>query len=554
VRYLFTLLIGWLLPLGALSQALTVVDGQGQVLTTIATNDSLQQQQALSAFLRSRWAAGYLTASLYADSADSSRFYYHEGESYQWLQLEAGSGLSQDWLRELGFKARYFANKNIDPAAFEKLTESVLTLAANKGFPFARLQFDSLQWQGNALYGRLTLDRGPQIRYGDIRIAGDAPVSKRFLRQYLGIETGKVYAEKQLNAFSRRLSALPYLRETEVARVYYFNNQTDIYLYTAKRAANAFDGMLGVFPNSNNGRLQLMGDLNLQLWSIFKQGEQFALQFRSLQQGTQDLKLHINWPFLFRTPLGLDEAFSLFRRDTTFLEIQNRFSLQYPLDGADWLRVFVDNRVYNLINNTNRGDLANVNGRLYGIAYQRYRLNDILLPSRGWRMLLSLAAGERRLPATENSEALRYVQYQIQTEASVYWRWHRRWILVNELHSQHQLSDALRQNEMYRLGGFKSLKGFDEASLLAAQYAFLNVEQRFLLDANSWLYAFWNGGWLRYASSEQRYDDRPYGLGLGLTFSNNSGLFSLAYALGSERGNPLRLNAAKVHLGYRYLL
>lgn len=543
-----------MLPFFTAAQTLSVEGADGRLLQTIAASDSLQQQQALAKFLSERWGEGYLTASLQVDSTDSSRYLYIPGDQYQWLKLEAGNGLSQDWLRELGFKARYFDNKNIDPAALDKLTAAILTLAADKGFPFARLQFDSLLWQDKALYGRLSLDRGPQIRYGDIRISGDAPVSKRFLRQYLGIETGKIYQEKQLNALSRRLSALPYLRETEGAKVYYFNNQTDIYLYINKRAANAFDGMLGVFPNSANGKLQLMGDLNLQLWSILKQGEQLALQFRSLQQGTQDLKVHVNWPFLFRTPLGLDESFSLFRRDTTFLEIQNRFALQYPLDGADWVRVFVENRVYNLINNTSRSDLANVNARMYGIAYQRFRLNDVVLPNKGWRMQLSFAAGERRLPATENSPDLRYLQYQLQGDAAVYWRWHRRWLLVNELHSQHQLTDDLRQNELYRLGGFKSLKGFDEASLLAAQYAFLNIEQRFLLDANSWLYAFWNGGWLRYATTDQRYDDRPYGLGLGLSFNNSNGLFSVAYALGSERGNPLRLNAAKVHLGYRYLL
>jgi hemolysin activation/secretion protein len=107
---------------------------------------------------------------------------------------------------------------------------------------------------------------------------------------------------------------------------------------------------------------------------------------------------------------------------------------------------------------------------------------------------------------------------------------------------------------LFRFGGFRTLKGFDEESVLASSYLIFNLEQRFLLDANSWLYLFGNGGWLRNDAIGQNYRDTPYGLGAGITFQTNAGVFSVAYALGSERGAPLSFRNTKVHLGYRYLL
>lgn len=516
--------------------------------------DSLDKSEQLLTFLGSQQQQGYLSAQLTTLENDSTAYCLEKGRQFNWLKLQLHSSITGDWLRTLGYKSRYFDNKPVNPNQLDQLCAGILRLAENEGFPFARLYFDSLMLDTSQISVHLRLERGPEIRYAGIRLAGNAKVSERFLRNYLQLNVGQPYRQRQIDQISRRLAALPYLSESEAARIYFLNDQAEIYLYAESQRANNFDGMLGVFPNSANNNLLLTGDVNLQLWSVFKQGEQLGFNFRSLQPGTQDLKIKLSWPFLFQTPIGLDADFSLFKRDSTFLEVQSNLGLQYLLNGADWLRLFVENRSYSLLGATLQPGFANVGGNLFGLEYQRFRLNRALNPSRGYRFRLGAGAGERRIAATEASAALNQTQYQFKADAELYWPWMSRWIAVFEVNSRFLVTDQLYQNELYRLGGFKTLKGFDELSINASQFAFLNVEQRFLLDRGSWLYAFWNGGWLKNNAIGQGYTDRPYGFGAGITFTNNAGIFSLAYALGSERSNALRLNTAKVHLGYRYLL
>lgn len=516
--------------------------------------DSLDRSERLSGFIAGRQQMGFLSARLSPKAGDSTAFCLDDGAKFSWLQLRLDPSITGDWLRSLGYKSRYFDGRPVNPKQLDQLCSGLLRLAENEGFPFARLYFDSLEISNDRIAVVLRLERGALIRYAGIRLAGDARISDNFLRNYLQLNTGQPYRQSAIDQISRRLAALPYLAESEPARIYFLNDQAEVYLYAQSQRANNFDGMLGVFPNSATNKLLLTGDVNLQLWSVFKQGEQLGFNFRSLQPGTQDLKIKLAWPFLFQTPLGIDADFSLFKRDSTFLEIQSNLGLQYLLSGADWFRAYVESRSYNLLTTLPQAGFASVGGNLFGLEYQRFRLDRALNPSRGYRFRIGGGAGDRTVGATDIQQEFRRPQYQFKADAELYWPWFRRWIAVFELNSRFLFTNTLYQNELYRLGGFKTLKGFDEQSINASQFAFLNIEQRFLLDRGSWLYVFWNGGWLKNDAIGQGYTDRPYGFGAGLTFTNSAGIFSLAYALGSERANALRLNAAKVHLGYRYLL
>lgn len=551
-------LFGWILLLSLTVSGQSVFRiydcSKNQLLYEQRVIDSLDQSERLSSFISSRQQAGFLSAQLLPKTNDSLSYCLDDGPKFSWLQLRLHPGITGDWLRTLGYKSRYFDGRPVNPAQLDQLCAGLLRLAENEGYPFARLYFDSLEIADNQVSVVLRLERGALIRYAGIRLAGDARVSEQFLRNYLQLNVGQSYRQSTIDQISRRLAALPYLAETEAARIYFLNDQAELYLYAQTQRANNFDGMLGVFPNSATNKLLLTGDINLQLWSVFKQGEQLGFNFRSLQPGTQDLKIKLAWPFLFQTPLGIDADFSLFKRDSTFLEIQSNLGLQYILSGADWFRAFVESRTYDLLTAEQRLGFASVGGNLFGLEYQRFRLDRALNPSRGYRFRLGAGAGDRTVAATAGSPEFRRPQYQLKADAELYWPWFRRWIAVFELNSRFLFTNELYQNELYRLGGFKTLKGFDEQAINASQFAFLNVEQRFLLDRGSWLYVFWNGGWLKNGAIGQGYTDRPYGFGAGLTFTNNAGIFSLAYALGSERSNALRINAAKVHLGYRYLL
>ena len=105
-------------------------------------------------------------------------------------------------------------------------------------------------------------------------------------------------------------------------------------------------------------------------------------------------------------------------------------------------------------------------------------------------------------------------------------------------------------NTMYRLGGFKTLKGFDELSLIASSFALGYLEFRFFAAANSFFSLFANGGWTEQKTGDNYYQDYPVGFGTGLNLQTQAGIFSINLALGALKENPALLRNAKIHVGY----
>jgi hemolysin activation/secretion protein len=52
------------------------------------------------------------------------------------------------------------------------------------------------------------------------------------------------------------------------------------------------------------------------------------------------------------------------------------------------------------------------------------------------------------------------------------------------------------QNELFQIGGFKMLRGFDEQSIFANQYHIALVELRLRFSQNSFAYLFSDNGWV----------------------------------------------------------
>jgi hemolysin activation/secretion protein len=104
-------------------------------------------------------------------------------------------------------------------------------------------------------------------------------------------------------------------------------------------------------------------------------------------------------------------------------------------------------------------------------------------------------------------------------------------------------------NELFRIGGIRTLKGFDEQSIFASRYLITTVEYRYLFQQMANLVLFWNGAYYENIARSPLISDKPYGFGAGLTMETKAGVFSLYYAMGKAFNNPLDWSKAKVHFG-----
>jgi hemolysin activation/secretion protein len=108
----------------------------------------------------------------------------------------------------------------------------------------------------------------------------------------------------------------------------------------------------------------------------------------------------------------------------------------------------------------------------------------------------------------------------------------------------------LLANELYRLGGFRSLRGFDEESIPVRWYHTGTVELRYLLGSLSYAALFADGGLVSRRATDGYVEDVPIGIGAGLNFQTKAGIFSLNYAVGRNSSSTFDFRAAKIHFGY----
>jgi hemolysin activation/secretion protein len=104
-------------------------------------------------------------------------------------------------------------------------------------------------------------------------------------------------------------------------------------------------------------------------------------------------------------------------------------------------------------------------------------------------------------------------------------------------------------NELYRIGGLKSLRGFDEESIYASAYSIGKLEYRYLLEQNSFLFVFFNAAKYENKSRTIHLNDTPFGFGAGIDFETKIGIMSVSYAFGKQFNNPIYFRNGKIHFG-----
>lgn len=527
-------------------------------------NDSAQKRELQNIILRLN-DNGYLSAkidSLFKVDSLHLKAWITTGEVYRWATIKAGN-VSEDILSRSNFREKIFFGEPIYFRSVTRLQKRIIAWCENNGYPFASVKLDSLKIADGKLQASLNLKKNGLFTIDSVVIKGNAKVKPVYLYNYYGIKPGDLYDESQVRKISIRSKELAFVRETQSPQALFTKDKAKLIVYLDKKGASQFDGILGVMPNNaETGKVLITGDLKLNLLNSFGRGETVSINWRKLQAQTQDLRTQLVYPFLFNTPFGVDLKFDLYKRDTTFININLSGGLQYLFSGGNYIKVFIDSRTSNLLitygleNVTTLPQYADIKTLMYGIGAKFERLDYRFNPRKGLRLIVNLQAGNKtiRQNAKINPEAyenikLKTLQINIDLLAEYYIPLGNRSTIKTAVQGATIINQNLFQNELPRIGGLKTLRGFDEESIFASLYSIATAEYRFLLEQNSYLFAFFDQAYYENTSRSKRIFDRPFGFGAGITFETKIGIFSLTYALGKQFDNPVNFRSGKIHFG-----
>lgn len=510
----------------------------------------------------------YLTASIDSiifRTKDNAIVFFYVGDQFNWSQLGKGN-ISDEALSKVNFRENIYFNRPFRGNETSLFLEGLLEYYENNGYPFAQVNLIVKEIEEEGLIADLNVMKGPEYKIDSIIINGDSKVGERYLYNYIGLKPGGLYNESLINDIGNRLDEIPFLSQTQPYEVQFFEDQSKVILYLKKKPASRFDGILGVLTNEETGKIDLTGNIELNLKNAIGKGEAFDLEWRKLIGETQNLKIHLNYPFLFNTPFGIDAGFELYKRDTLFLDVSFKLGLQYVFKGYDYLQVFLKNNSSRRLGSTSTSstpilDLppyADYQSVLYGIEYNKEKLNYRYNPQKGYQLNINTSTGKKNIqpivslqesnPAVYADIPLKSNLFQGKVEASYYIPIAKRSVIKLRNQMAFLYNEALFDNELFRIGGIKTIRGFDEESIFASSYIIGTLEYRFILDKNSSIYAFSDGGY--YEKTNSTINDTPIGFGVGMNFQTGAGIFSINYAVGKQFDNPIDFRASKIHFGF----
>lgn len=540
--------------------------------------DSLQVQQTANQILLFCNQKSYILASVNYQfiAKDSVHFSIFLNQSYKWLKIK-NPVFDYNLLAASGFNTSDFNNQLFSPEAYSQKVNSTLNWLQNNSFPFASFSLDSVLIDSNTVTANILFNTGPQIIFDSIKVIGNAKISTIFLANYTNIKFGKYYNENILKRTDNRLSELPYLTLNQSSVVYFYGNKAKLITYLSNRKASSFDGIIGFAPNSSKGnKLIITGDINLKLQNILGSGKALELNYRSFLNNSQELKFKFNYPYIFNSKIAIDYGLNLLLYDTSFFDLQNDLAFQYRLIGTNYLKVFYSTQNTSLITvdtnfiKTNK-TLPNINDvkkDFYGVGIKFTKINYLPNPTKGYIVEIDLAIGTKSIAKNSTINAillqgangenyrlydsikLNYSQYKATLKFEHYIKLKQNLVVKTEVNAAWFQTESLFLNELFRVGGLKTLRGFDEQSIFANKFAITNAELRYLLGKNSNVFAFYNQAWYVNEVPKSTISDNPFGFGVGLVFESGAGLFTLVYAVGKQFQNPIEFSSAKIHFGY----
>ena len=398
-----------------------------------------------------------------------------------------------------------------------------------------------------------------------VELVGARRASRAFASRVAGVAPGTPLADIDAAAVRRDLEQTGlYASVGEPERVLDADGRVVLRVPVVEAPPGVFDAVLGYLPPSGGQRGQIVGTGRVELRNPFGGGRSGRVAFDRTPGLGSTVQIAASDPFVLGLPVRLGAAFDGLSRDSTFsrqtvrvdagvragpgLELTAALSREAVAPGR-----FGTTAVDGVVRV--RRSSAVFAGA--GVRYRRLPGGLFAAPRRGLLVEATVESGIRRRAAASDSVAavaarqqrlVATVRLYVPTFArqSVAFGLDAR-VLAGGQTAGDTDETATDEGELFRLGGAQSLRGTDEDALLGTAVGRVFVEPRLHVDAESFVFAFFDLGYVDQPDLPGRPATRGArpGYGGGARLRTGLGLVTLTYALRPD----LPASRGRVHVG-----
>ena len=421
---------------------------------------------------------------------------------------------------------------------FSDLTNQLLEQIDRKGNSFSEITYVNPLLKNDTLFLEMKISNSSSRKIDKVITRGYEDFPKKFITKYFLIDKNTVFSKKKLNQVSALSNKLDFIKEKKAPEVLFKKDSTHLYLFLDKIGTSSFDGLVNFSSKENGKGLLLNGNLDLKLNNTFNTGEKFEIIWNKVSDEKTDFKINSYVPYILNSKFSTTLEFYLYREDSTFINTNFELKTDYSINQKSHASILYSSEKSNYLLDISNNDLASYSNYFIGLGYELKKSSTSNLYKYKNGLNLNLTIGKRKT----DTESINQLKFHFSAFANV--QINNRGYLNIKNESGLLTSKNYLLNELFRIGGANSIRGYNEQSIFTNGYSYSNIEFRYSLDTSSYLYSITDLG--IYKENTTNKIKKLLGIGAGYQFRINNNLVNLGYVISTNSSTNAKLNSSRL--------
>ncbi|QOD62277.1 hypothetical protein H9I45_07500 [Polaribacter haliotis] len=444
---------------------------------------------------------------------------------------------SSSLLKEFNFEG------NSITIPIEKLQQILSTFSKNlekDGKSFSKVQLTDVSIKSKKLYGTLIIEESKKRIITKTIVKGYKDFPKSYFKNYYNINRNTIFNKQKLETIKRLSNNLSFVEEIKPPEILFTKDSTYLYIYLKKRNSSSFNGLIN-FSSNESGNLIFNGHIDLKLNNIFNTGENLNLFWNSIGEEKQEFELSLNTPYILNSKISPDISFSIYKQDSTFINTKFNTNINYSINEKSKIGLTFSLEDSEKLINDSKNNVYTFNNFFLGTTFQFNIPKNDFFRNDKFSFDINPSIG-KRTSLIESSN-----QFKIHLNTSYIFDINNRNSIFIRNNTGYLNSTNFIENELFRIGGSKSIRGFNEQSIFAKDYTFFNIEYRYVTSEKSYLYSITDIGKINTTIKSEDL----LSIGLGYLFTSRNSQINLSVASILNTNTKIDLKSTQLSLNWK---
>ncbi|MFO7891354.1 MAG: POTRA domain-containing protein [bacterium] len=428
----------------------------------------------------------------------------------------------------------------------ESEINGILTILEDNGYPLSEVEISSLtlveQEKKIFINIELYVHKGNLVRINEILISGNSLTKDYVIKRESRLKIGEVYSHKKVLSIREILQRTGYFKKVEKPTVVFSKNKAVVKLKVEEGTGNTMDGIIGYIPGKGEDEKgYFSGRLQFTFKNLLGTGRFLEAFWDKKNEYSQAVRFGYEEPWLFGLPLYTGIWFHQQIRDTSYVERKWDISARYQpwntlsIQVQAGQRAVLPDSVGGIRYNVPESHTWQIRS---SIDYNTF--DDLYNPQTGIHYHTAFTLGKKKNIISDYFSQMddikkRVNSRSVEVDVEAVFSLFRHQVVYLGLHGEEIKTGDKYVNiaDQIRLGGARTLRGYEEDMFNGSRVAWINCEYRSIVGYHSRIFLFVDSGFYqRREESGKTIQGYKIGYGFGIRLATRVGMIGIDYGLG----------------------